>query len=162
MNNIRYYGIGYDQIGRPIAFGPVRMSPITASRDAEKLFITNKRVYSIAVVRKDLRKLRQNPETVATATVVPAAAVVAAPATNPCGGRRRNPVSGSYSMSYSVPSPSMLHTVKKIYEYEIQGAYGQGWEGVTWEDTWSEARQRLKEYNDNEPYPHRIVKRRVN
>jgi hypothetical protein len=48
------------------------------------------------------------------------------------------------------------------FEYEIQGNYGQGWEMVTTEDDPLEARQRLKEYNENEPqYPHRIAKKRV-
>lgn len=48
------------------------------------------------------------------------------------------------------------------YEYEVQGNYGYGWEMVTTEDTPTEARKRLKEYDDNEPqYPHRIKKVRV-
>lgn len=53
---------------------------------------------------------------------------------------------------------------RKTYdEYHIEGnyGYGQGWEVVTIEDTIKEARQRLKEYNDNEPYPFRIIKRRI-
>lgn len=45
--------------------------------------------------------------------------------------------------------------------YEIQGHYGSGWEAVTEETTFSDARQMLKDYNDNETqYPHRIRKRR--
>ena len=48
------------------------------------------------------------------------------------------------------------------YEYEVQGNYGQGWEMVTTEDTPIEAKQRLKEYNENEPqYPHKIVMKKV-
>lgn len=46
-------------------------------------------------------------------------------------------------------------------EYEIQGHYGQGWEMVTTEETWREAKNQLKCYNENEPYPHRIKKKRV-
>ena len=46
-----------------------------------------------------------------------------------------------------------------VYEYEIQGAYGQGWEMVTAAETLAEARQLLRDYNQNEPYPHRIVKK---
>lgn len=47
-------------------------------------------------------------------------------------------------------------------EYEVLGAYGQGWEVVTTEDTRAEARARLKEYNDNEPgIAHIIRTRRV-
>ena len=47
------------------------------------------------------------------------------------------------------------------YEYEVQGNYGQGWEMVTTEDSLVEAKQRLKEYRENEPYPFKIVKKRV-
>jgi hypothetical protein len=47
------------------------------------------------------------------------------------------------------------------YEHIVQGNYGQGWEDVTAEESYSEARQRLKEYNENESYPHRIITRRV-
>ena len=43
----------------------------------------------------------------------------------------------------------------------VQGNYGSGWEDVTAEEKWTEARQRLKEYNENEPNPHRIITRRV-
>ena len=46
--------------------------------------------------------------------------------------------------------------------WEIQGYYGHeyGWECVTTEETRQEARQRLKEYRDNERYPFRLVKKR--
>lgn len=46
-------------------------------------------------------------------------------------------------------------------EYEIQGCYSQGWECVTTEETLKEAKTQLKCYNDNENYPHRIIKKRV-
>ena len=52
------------------------------------------------------------------------------------------------------------HIPKTIIEYNVQGNYGR-WEDVTAEDTYKEARQRLKEYNENEPYPHRIIRRRI-
>jgi hypothetical protein len=57
----------------------------------------------------------------------------------------------------------MPYTRKTRDEYEIQGHYGPqyGWECVTTEDTLKEARARLKEYRENEPYPFRLVKRRV-
>lgn len=46
--------------------------------------------------------------------------------------------------------------------YVIQGNYGQGWEDVTEEDKYFEGKERLKEYNENEPeYPHRKIVRRV-
>jgi len=47
------------------------------------------------------------------------------------------------------------------YEYEVQGNYGQGWEMVTTEDNPNEANKRLQEYRENEPYPFKIVKKRV-
>lgn len=45
--------------------------------------------------------------------------------------------------------------------YVIQQYTAQGWEDVTAEDSRSEARQRLKEYRDNQPeFDARMVKRR--
>jgi hypothetical protein len=47
-------------------------------------------------------------------------------------------------------------------EYIVQGNYGQGWEDLTSEDNRTEARTRLREYNENErEYSHRLIKRRV-
>jgi hypothetical protein len=47
-------------------------------------------------------------------------------------------------------------------EYTIQGNYGQGYEDVTSEDTYKEAKTRLKEYRDNEPqYSHRLIRHRI-
>ena len=47
-------------------------------------------------------------------------------------------------------------------EYEVQGWYADCWECLCTEDTLKEARERLREYNLNEPkYPHRIKKKRV-
>lgn len=48
--------------------------------------------------------------------------------------------------------------------WTVQGNYGHGhgWEDLTSEATRAEAKQRLKEYRDNEPgVPHRLVKQRV-
>lgn len=48
--------------------------------------------------------------------------------------------------------------------YEIQGYYASniGWECVTEEETYKDAKQMLKDYEEHEPqYAHRIVKRRV-
>lgn len=50
---------------------------------------------------------------------------------------------------------------KTFDEYHIEGNYGHGWEVVTVEDTYKEAKLRLREYNENEPNPHRIMKRRI-
>ena len=50
---------------------------------------------------------------------------------------------------------------KYLYLYVIQGNYGCGWEDVTAEESWKEARTRLKEYRVNEPeYAHRQIERR--
>jgi len=48
-------------------------------------------------------------------------------------------------------------------EWEIQAnyGYGHGWECVNTETTLENARRSLKEYRDNEPYPFKIVKKRV-
>lgn len=55
----------------------------------------------------------------------------------------------------------MSYKRKTADEYEVQGNYGQGWECVTTEETRKAAREQLKCYNNNEPYPHRMIKRRV-
>lgn len=54
--------------------------------------------------------------------------------------------------------------IRKTYdEYEVQGNYGQGWEMVTIEETYKEAKAQLKCYRENEPgTAHRIVKKRIN
>ena len=49
-------------------------------------------------------------------------------------------------------------------EYTVQGNYnsGDGWEDLTSETTRTEAKQRLKEYRENEPqYSHRLIKKRI-
>jgi hypothetical protein len=45
--------------------------------------------------------------------------------------------------------------------FVVQGNYGSKWEDVTEETSYFAGRNRLKEYNDNESYPHRIITRRV-
>ncbi len=50
---------------------------------------------------------------------------------------------------------------KFLYLFVIQGDYGQGYEDLTAEETWREARARYVEYRHNEPRTVvRIVKRR--
>ncbi len=44
--------------------------------------------------------------------------------------------------------------------FSIQGNYGYGWEEVTAEDTWKEARARLKEYRENQPGAYRVVRKK--
>lgn len=56
----------------------------------------------------------------------------------------------------------MAYVRKTVDEYEVQGNYSHGWEAVTTEDTRPEARQRLKEYRENESgTAFRLVKKRV-
>ncbi len=46
--------------------------------------------------------------------------------------------------------------------YIVQGNYGQGWEDLTAETSWKEAKARLHEYNENElGYAHRRITRKV-
>jgi len=56
----------------------------------------------------------------------------------------------------------MSYTRKTRDEYNIEGFYAYGWETVTCEDTWREAREMLKCYRENEPgTAFRIKKARV-
>ena len=54
-----------------------------------------------------------------------------------------------------------MYKRKTIDEYEIQGHYGYGWDVLTTEETWKAAKEQKKCYDSNEPYSHRIVKKRV-
>ena len=52
---------------------------------------------------------------------------------------------------------------KTKYEYEIQGNYGYGWEMICSEETFDEAINMRKCYDENEPnILHRVVRRRAN
>jgi len=57
----------------------------------------------------------------------------------------------------------MAYTRKTKDEYQIHVRYGHlGYEEVCSEDTYKEAKERLKEYRKNEPqYPSMIVVKRV-
>jgi hypothetical protein len=51
----------------------------------------------------------------------------------------------------------MTYVRKTRDVWEVQGNYGQGWECVTTENTWKEAREQVRVYRENEPqYPHRV------
>ena len=51
---------------------------------------------------------------------------------------------------------------KTVDEYHTQGNYGCGWETVTIDDNYADAKQMLRDYRENEPeYPHRLIKKRV-
>jgi hypothetical protein len=56
----------------------------------------------------------------------------------------------------------MAYQRKTTDEFEIQCNYeGYGWEMVTTETTWKDARDQIKCYRENQPAPYRIVKKRV-
>jgi hypothetical protein len=55
----------------------------------------------------------------------------------------------------------MAYQRKTTDEFEIQGDYGYGWEMVTVESTWLEAKEQIKCYRENQPAPYRIVRKRV-
>lgn len=56
----------------------------------------------------------------------------------------------------------MAYERKTIATWELQLNYGYGWEYTLTEYTRKEARERLKEYRENQPqYPARLVKKRV-
>lgn len=50
-----------------------------------------------------------------------------------------------------------MYIRKTHAEYDIQGNYGYGWETVTTELTWREAKEQVKVYRENEPqFAHRV------
>jgi len=56
----------------------------------------------------------------------------------------------------------MAYQRKTADEYDLEGDYGQGWEILTCEATFSEAVKRRKEYRENGDFaPMRIKCRRV-
>ena len=56
----------------------------------------------------------------------------------------------------------MAYIRKTKDEFQVHGNYGQGWEEVTCEDSRKEARQRLKEYRENDPdHTYKLVCKRV-
>lgn len=60
-----------------------------------------------------------------------------------------------------MPSGTKYTLVRSTVDsWEVQGNYGQGWECVTAEETRKEAKERLKEYRENEGGPFRLVLKR--
>jgi hypothetical protein len=56
----------------------------------------------------------------------------------------------------------MAYVRKTVDEYEIQGNYGYGYEVVTTEETWKQAKEQIKCYREHEKgVAFRIVKKRV-
>lgn len=57
-----------------------------------------------------------------------------------------------------------MYQRKTVDVWEVQGnyGYGHGWEDVYSADSFKDARERLREYRENEPeYRHRLRSRRV-
>ena len=57
----------------------------------------------------------------------------------------------------------MTKPSKYVYLWVVQGHYapGYGWEDVTCEESFKDARQRIWEYRENEPhYSHRLIQHR--
>ena len=54
-----------------------------------------------------------------------------------------------------------MKTTKYIYEYIVQGNYGQGWEDVGAHDNKRDARGEKRTYDANESQPHRVIFRRT-
>jgi len=65
----------------------------------------------------------------------------------------------AYSISGVKEKPKRQPKTREVFV--VQGNYGRGWEDVTEETSYWGGRNRLKEYRDNESYPHRIITRRV-
>ena len=51
---------------------------------------------------------------------------------------------------------------KYEYLWVVQGfyGYGYGWEDVAASESRKEARNNLKAYQENDPHPHRVIRRR--
>lgn len=64
-------------------------------------------------------------------------------------------------MSRKVSNPSYVYRGRRYEtEYVVQGNYGQGWEDVDSHETKAEAVASRKNYDANEPYPHRVKYKR--
>lgn len=55
----------------------------------------------------------------------------------------------------------MPYQRKTVDEFELQGHYGHGWEVLTTESTYGEAREQMKCYRENEGGSYRIRSHRV-
>lgn len=77
--------------------------------------------------------------------------------------RQRHKDEDSFDKEFGLkPLNKPKKVLKTKIEFAVQGHYGSRWEDVTSEDKRSEARARLKEYNENErQYPHRLITRRI-
>ena len=55
----------------------------------------------------------------------------------------------------------MKNQTKFVNVNVVQGNYGQGWEDECCSIDRKEAREDLKSYRENSPYPSRLIRRRV-
>jgi hypothetical protein len=55
----------------------------------------------------------------------------------------------------------MKTQTKFVNVWIVQGNYGYGWDDLCAGDTWREVREDLRDYRNNEPYPHRAIRRRI-
>ena len=68
--------------------------------------------------------------------------------------RNANGSTARYFFAYLARQP------KTELLYVVQGNYGHGWEDLTASTDYKEARDDLRDYRQNEPGPHRLIKRR--
>lgn len=68
--------------------------------------------------------------------------------------RNANGSTARYFFAYLARQP------KTVLYYVVQGNYGHGWEDLTGSTDYKEARDNLRDYRQNEPGPHRLIKRR--
>lgn len=54
-----------------------------------------------------------------------------------------------------------MKPTKYVTVYILQGNYGDGWTDLTGGTDRKEIRADLKDYDANESYPHRIIRRRI-
>jgi len=62
--------------------------------------------------------------------------------------------SSAYAFDLSKPT-------KYVTVYIVQGNYGSGWDDLTGSDVRKEARRDLRDYEMNEPNPHRLISRKI-
>lgn len=54
----------------------------------------------------------------------------------------------------------MAYIRKTKDTFILQGYYGYGWEDLTIEETYKDAKEQKRTYDNNEKYLHRIIKKR--
>ena len=59
-----------------------------------------------------------------------------------------------------MPKPKSKYQRKTKDVYILMGNYGYGWDELIKYDNYSEAKKELVVYNENERFPHKIIKKR--